>query len=293
MRFSISSRVAAALLLLAIGSAPLASIAAQAAADAPEKSAAAEQRAMKLKFFRERIGEHRGFRAGRAEKPFALVEKPLLHFDNPVSGIADGFVFLWTDGGRPAALVKSYYNTPRGSWGRTFVSLAEGPIEMRHNDRPLWTPQQPGETIVALDDAAPPAADARTRLAQMRALARRFRVVDNWGLVDPTDWDLRLLPTPLFRYQAPDEQIVDGALFAYVLTSSPEALVLLEAQRDGEGLKWRCAVSRATRFGITFWLDDRKLAEFPRLDRWPATGAYFHQPSPMPDYPFQEAKTGK
>jgi hypothetical protein len=49
-------------------------------------------------------------------------------------------------------------------------------------------------------------------------------------------------------------------------------------------------VSRLTRFGITFSLDDQTIAEFPRLDEWPPTGMYFHHPVTMPDYPFKNEK---
>jgi hypothetical protein len=95
---------------------------------------------------------------------------------------------------------------------------------------------------------------------------------------------------PLYRYEVPDENVVDGALFGYVLTSSPEAVVLLEARTAHGELTWHYMVSRLTRFGITFSLDERKIAEFPRLDEWPATGRYFHHPLPMPEYPFTNDK---
>jgi hypothetical protein len=47
-------------------------------------------------------------------------------------------------------------------------------------------------------------------MAQMREIARRFTMVDHWGLKDPTDWQLRLLTTPLYRYESPEHQVVDG-----------------------------------------------------------------------------------
>ena len=85
--------------------------------------------------------------------------------------------------------------------------------------------------------------------------------------------------------EAADENVVDGALFGYVL-SGPEALLLLEAHRINGGLEWRYAASRCTRFGITFSYQDVKVAEFPRLDAWPVTATYYHFAAPMTDYPF-------
>ncbi len=80
---------------------------------------------------------------------------------------------------------------------------------------------------------------------------------------------------------------MDGALFGYVLTTSPEAVVLLEARKTETGLAWHYAVSRCTRFEIRFSLDSKPIANFPRLESWPANEVYFHDPIPMADYPFK------
>ena len=231
--------------------------------------------------------------ADRPDEPCKYVAEPLAKFDNPISQIEDGFMFLWTDRGRPVAVVKSYHNLPNKTWGRTFVSLATQPLVMkqqegkaaRRQEPSLWTPEQAGVTFAELPDAPAPAAEPRQRLVQMRTLARRFSVIDHWGIKDPTDWRLRLLPTPLYRYEAKEDDVIDGALFGYVLTS-PEALLLLEARKTEKGLVWHYAVSRFTRFGVRFSLDGKQIAEFDRLDAWPATGTYFHYPQPWEEYPF-------
>lgn len=244
----------------------------------------------KLRFFRNRLQKTRIVFPDQPEAPLRLVAEPVSRFDNPVSGIADGFAFLWTDRGRPAVLLKSYYNAPRESWGRTYVSLAARPLELLvEDDHKPWTPPASGISFQPLESAERPADSARARLRQMREIARQFEVIDNWGLKDPTDWQLRLLTAPLYRYEIPEEKVVDGALFAYVLTTSPEALLLVEARETAAGLEWSYAASRATRFAITFSHRGKKVAEFPRLDAWPSTGVYFHLPLPMADYPF---KTG-
>jgi hypothetical protein len=239
----------------------------------------------KLEFFRDRIGGVRLTVAERPDEPCQYIAEPVAKFDNPISQIEDGFMFLWTDRGRPAACVKSYHNLPNKSWGRTYVSLATQPIVMQQEGKLLWSPEQAGVSFAELPDAPAPAAEARQRLVQMRAIARRFGVIDNWGIKNPTDWTLRLLPTPLYRYEAKNDDIVDGALFGYVLTS-PEALLMLEARRTDKGLVWQYAVSRFTRFGVRFSLDGKQIAEFDRLDAWPATGTYFHYPQAWEEYPF-------
>lgn len=244
----------------------------------------------RIEFFTSRLKGLRISRLDEPTRPISLIETPLYSFNNPVSFISDGFMFLWTDRGRPAAAMKSYYNGPSRSWGRTVVTLAQQAIVLESGDQKLWTPPQAAFPFAPLPGAPSPADRPGPRLTQMRKLAERFQVVDNWGIKDPTDWQLRLLTTPLNRYEVAEENVVDGALFGYVLTSSPEALVLLEARNEGGELTWHYMVSRFTRFGITFSLDDRKIAEYPRLDEWPPTGTYFHHPVPMPDYPFKSEK---
>ena len=243
------------------------------------------EKSEKIDFYRNRLREQQLFIADSPDKPCELVASPLMRFDNPVSKIGDGLMFIWTDSGRPVAAMKSYYNMPNNTWGRTFVSLATRPLELRISEKPVWTPRQAGVTFKVLSGLPPPAKKPTLRLVQMRDIAQQFQVVDNWGIKDPTDWQLRVLPKPLYRYQVAGEQVVDGALFAYVL-SGPEALLLLEAHRIKEGLEWRYAASRCTRFGITFSFRETKVAEFPRLDAWPPTETYFHYAVPMTGYPF-------
>ena len=240
----------------------------------------------KLAYFRERIAACRLTVADRSSELCQFVAEPLIKFDNPISFIEDGFMFLWTDRGRPAAVVKSYHNLPNKTWGRTFVSIATRPIEMQVGGKKLWTPQEAGISFAPLQGGPQPAEQPRQRLPQMREIARRFQVVDRWGIKDPTDWQLRLLTAPLYRYEVQEEGVVDGALFGYALTTAPEALLLLEVRKTDNGLTWQYAVSRCTRFEIRVALDGKQIAEFPRLESWPPTQTYFHDPLPLADYPF-------
>ena len=78
----------------------------------------------------------------------------------------------------------------------------------------------------------------------MRRAVRAFHFVDNWGETGTTaksEWELRLMPTPLLRYSSATNKIIDGALFAFAQGTNPEALVLVEAVETVNGRAWRAA----------------------------------------------------
>jgi hypothetical protein len=248
---------------------------------------------LKLDYYRDRVRQQRLYPADAPDRPFELVEEPLIRFENPVSRISDGMLFVWTDGGRPVVAMKCYHNEPNRTWGRTFVSLGTDKVVLEIDGTKAWYPDAAGIEFAPLPNAPPPAPQSTQRLAQMRQLAAQFEIIDHWGKQNPTDWNLRLLSTPLYRYACESQQVVDGALFGYVITTGPESLLLLEARQTDAGLEWQYAVSRMTVFGLEFSRDGQPIAEFPRLERWPPTGSYFHLAVPFEDDPFSAVGEAK
>lgn len=242
----------------------------------------------KLDYYRDRVRKQRLHWADDPDHPFEMVEEPLVRFENPVSRISDAMMFLWTVDGRPAAAMKCYHNQPNKTWGRTFVSLGEERLVMEVDGAPTWTPDQAGIRFEPLPNAPHPASQPAQRLAQMRQLAGQFEIIDHWGKQNPSDWTLRLLSTPLYRYTSAQQHVVDGAVFGYVITTGPEALLLLEARQAENGLEWHYAVSRMTVFGLKFSRNGEQIAEFPRLEQWPETGTYFHLAVPFGTDPFAD-----
>lgn len=253
----------------------------------PASSAAANSPANKekLDFYRKLHREYRLFVDDRRDMPCEFHEDPLVRWDNPISQNADGMMFLWTDRGRPVVVTNGFFNFPTQIWGRVFVSLTNRPIEMRHGDQLFWKPQQPANPFKRLDDAKPPSDKASARLVQMRNIAKEFQVICNWSGKDKSDWQMRLLPTPLYRYQVLEEGVVDGAMFGYV-QAGPEAVLLVEARQTAAGLEWHYLVSRCTTYRIRFVRHDTTIAEFPFLEEWVNTGPFFPTRGPLKDYPF-------
>ena len=161
-----------------------------------------------------------------------------------------GAMFVWTFGGRPVALGGVFSNPEQGRRIIMHEFHALGPERLfpRFTDsNQEWLPGA-GVSTFPLPDGPAPAPTAARRALQMRELARHFtaHTVDDGG----ARWQLRLLSRPLYRYEKPEGEILDGALFAFVSDAGtdPEIALVLEAVKEGEKETWRY---RPVRFSIS------------------------------------------
>jgi hypothetical protein len=135
-------------------------------------------------------------------------------------------------------------------------------IVVRDKTRVVWSPGKAGVEFRDFPDAPAPAEDGAARLRQMKSLAGRFT-----ARLRPLNGDngelevLRLLPRPLYRYELKDSKgtspiLRDGAMFAFVMGTDPEVVMLLEAvEREGKAV-WQYAVARATSYAVEASLGD-------------------------------------
>jgi hypothetical protein len=182
------------------------------------------------------------------KEPLELKKEPVFEWVNPDrSGGQQGVVFLWLRAGRPAALACIFSQPHEKLPGRQVMhelhALDTEKLVVKRDEYNQWKPEA-GLVRKELPDAAPPAATAGARLLQMRRLAQEFtgHSIDR----DRKRWELRLLPTPLYRYPAVKTGVVDGALFALVSNAGtdPEVLLLLEAREVDGKLRWEYACGR-------------------------------------------------
>src|SRR5215469_4151698 len=147
-----------------------------------------------------------------------LKKEPIFEWSNPVGqGLHQGVIFLWLRDRRPAALGGIFSHPAPGWKGRKvlheFLALDSDRLLVRRPSGALneWKPQA-GLARKEFPDAGTPAATRGARLVQMRRLARQFtgHSTDN----ERERWELRLLPTPLYRYPEAKSGVIDGALFA-------------------------------------------------------------------------------
>lgn len=188
------------------------------------------------------------------------VDEPLLRWTNPIRKTPGGAVYLWTSEGRPAVAMCVYTYSEQGlDW--EIQSLLPSRVTGVREGRDVWTPKTPGVTFAPVPDAPAPAATEKLRLIQMRGLSRLFGATI--GAEGKNQRKVRRLTQPLHRYGDPDGEVVDGAMFGFVMGTDPEVLLLLEARRNGDELRWEYALGRMTGSVCTATLSGKEVWSVP------------------------------
>jgi hypothetical protein len=253
----------------------------------PPAAAAKGDREEELRFFKEKAAELALYRRREAKEPQPLMPDPVLRYSNPEREIGSlvGATFLWLEGTRPVAAVSFSVRRVNNAVYRECTSFSRTPLECRAGGAAAWSPKTGGLLEQRLPEAPAPAERKAPRLTQMRTFARRFTAVCYHPRTDePTD--LRLLPQPLYRFTDDKAGVIDGALFAFVVSNDPEMFLLLEAARDGErdDAQWRFSLARMSSLKETVRLDDKEV--------WSVPNFYQDRTEDRKTGPYAEAKVG-
>jgi hypothetical protein len=200
-----------------------------------------------LPIYQREAGAYSIAAASDPAKPLTLKKDPVFEWLNPARNTQQGVVFLWLRDGRPVAL-GCFFSAPRPKWnGRAVMhelhALDPEKLVVTRTAANQWKPEA-GLARKPLSGAPAPAPTPGGRRVQIRQLAREFagHSIDREG----KRWELRLLPTPLYRYPTAKAGVVDGALFALMSNAGtdPEVLLVIEAREAGGKLRWEYAVGR-------------------------------------------------
>ena len=196
-----------------------------------------------------------------------MIAEPLMHFSDPEINILDGRLWAWSDGGRPQAMMKVEAHLwngdvlPQVTWVHCFVSTSPERVVAVWPNGPKFAARDPGLKLETFPEAPRPAESKSARLTQMKALARRFssRQVDE----AKKDLEMRLLPTPIYRYADRAAGVQDGAAFAFASSgTNPTLLLLVElSQPEGGEATWQYSLARMTVRAMTVKLDNHVVYE--------------------------------
>jgi hypothetical protein len=202
-----------------------------------------------VKFMRDTLDPIKLYEPGRGT-PLRVRPEPAFRLGKQAADVVqEGAIFLWLDDdGRPQAAVQVFEvrdrGAPDGIWIHEFVLLAPTPLNGEGPGTRPWSPRTPGVELRPVPDAPRPASTPAQRERQMRALARDFHASDNFHEKSWTE--LRLLPTPVARYGEAGSALSDGALFAFVTGTDPEAFLFLEVRPGKDGPGWQYAFAPMT-----------------------------------------------
>jgi hypothetical protein len=248
-------------------------LAGQATQPEPETKGAAAER---LKFMRSSLEVFKVQRVDDPSVTYRLEKEPVIRFTNPVGTSKDGAVFLWRgEGDRPEAAVQVFWHK-NGNWFQEFSSFSPQPLSAGT----VWTPGRAGVTFKPVPGAPRPAETTEQRLRQMRALAADFSAEDE---AERRSWQkLRLLTKPFTRYGKSGGEIIDGALFSYVISTDPEVYLMLEARRGKDGPEWQYAFAPASIYALRGFWKKTEVWSLPYREAWTDSRApfyvhYFHR----------------
>lgn len=197
-----------------------------------------------------------------ASQPLTLSEKPLLSYREAIGEWTDGSTWVWGKEGRPAAMLSliSHVNRRRTY---EFLSFSKHNLELREPGGVTWTPK-PAWAPKPIPDTKAPVSSRRLRMAQMRKIARRFTANERDFFADREQGvlhQLRLLPTPTYRYATESEESLDGGMFALVRDGDLELMLVIEAEKGkaGQPARWVFNALPVTVHELNLFFDKQRL----------------------------------
>jgi hypothetical protein len=181
-----------------------------------------------------------------------------------------GNVYVYSAKGRPVAIVEffSWFTPIEGDYFQC-TSLTSLPMAATRSGEEIWRPQSSSVEMHEMPKAPIPADMAALRLVQMKRLAESFEVdvQDKRGTgTTSTTRRLRLLSRPIYRFSGNNSDAVDGAIFAYVISTDPGAMLIIDAVRVDDKLRWRYGFARVWSYEASAKLGGQQVWEISEVD---------------------------
>lgn len=245
---------------------------------ASARSFAAEpipERELQLKAMRQRA-ESLKLTVGNETEIHRVKPVPLLRYNDPTVTTTDGTLWLWEVRNRPVAAICLFMDSRDGfQWNYELVALENDPLKVEGRASWNWRPQKSDrgwQSIVT----PPPADTASQRLTQMKTMAALFEGEET---INGELSRMRLLPRPVHRYSAPEEGVLDGALFLLVIGTNPEVIVQVDALKQTPAA-WRVGFARMSSAELIVRRNDDIVWSAKRVLEWNPRHEYFSHYGP-------------
>jgi hypothetical protein len=207
---------------------------------AEEKPSAPSVEDLRMEVMRQRISSIE-FHSTEPGFPVKVESEPLFRYDDHTRGYIDGTVWRLGTVTRPLAIVTAELHPRYGGSPRIvydFLSMTTVPFTATTSDVGNWRPGASAIEIQPFPKAPAPAPSQVLRLAQIKQLAARFSGIQE---VEGQRVQLRLLPTPIDRYQPVlQNDRSDGAIFLLCNGRNPALVLLVET----DGQAWSFGIGR-------------------------------------------------
>ncbi|MEK6257411.1 MAG: hypothetical protein AABP62_02230 [Planctomycetota bacterium] len=178
------------------------------------------------------------------------VAHPVLRFGAPLFGNHHGTLWVWGKRGRPVAVLEMCQQGDIPLWHQSLHATTDVPLKLTMPAGQTWTPNSNNVKFQPLPGAPPPADAPSGRLRQMKEFAQKFSAHQlwTWEYGDGSRHELRILTTPVHRYEGRDQQLIDGGLFIIAQGTNPEATLFLEAVQPPNSEKpiWQFGVGQTS-----------------------------------------------
>jgi hypothetical protein len=164
-----------------------------------------------------------------------------------------GTLWAWGRQGRPVALLALGMDIDGPARGFELVALT-GDVSVVMHDGWKWTPQASALDMQDFPSSPSAATNEPARLIQIKSLARKFDVAE---LLGGERSQLRLLPTPVYRYHDAAHGLLDGAFFLFAHGTNPEALLAIECRTSDDGTAWSYGFVPLAAAEVTAQLNDQ------------------------------------
>ena len=206
---------------------------------------------------------------GEKNSSAQLVAEPLFSYSDEQRRIRNATMWVWTVEGRPVSLLKFErysFPEPERQWLFNVGSVSPNLIEVDWPFGREFASKKPGMTFRLFEDVDTAGETKSKRLIQLKQLSRKFSATMTGGATDDAKTEMRLLPTPLFRYSSAPSEILDGALFGLcAIGTNPDAILAIQWSGTGKDAHWEYGVTGMTTGGLQVRLDDKPVWSQPYL----------------------------